>query len=141
MSCVLRASGEDFEVDDFLKGSPLKALVVVHRGDARVPGSTSTDSSHERSGMNISVSTREFSDLSGQIEDAIQFLSENSPELRRLRDFSSVEEIQLDFPIEDRDVVFQRDTFPNKLLVLMGELGVGLTVSRYPTSESSPDSR
>lgn len=135
MSCVLRASGKDFEVDDFLKGSSLKALVVVHRGDARVPGSTS-GSSHECSGMNISVSTREFSDLSGQIEDAIQFLSENRQELRRLRDFSGVEGIALDFPIEDRDVVFQRDTFPNKLLVLMGDLGVGLTVSRYPAPDS-----
>ena len=91
--------------------------------------------------MNVSVSTREFSDLSGQIEDAIQFLSENSQELRRLRDFSGVEEIQLDFPIEDRDVVFQRDTFPNKLLVLMGDLGVGLAVSRYPAPDSGPDSR
>ncbi len=85
--------------------------------------------------MNISVSGREFSDLGGQIEDAIQFLAENGKELRRLRDFSGVEGIELDFPVEDRDVVFQRDTFPNKLLALMADIGIGLTVSRYPAPD------
>lgn len=138
MSCVLRASGADFQVDDFLRESSLKALVVVHRGDARPPKSNSTAKKHESSGFNVSVSTREFSDLSGQIEDAIQFLAKNSKELRRLRDFSGVERIELDFPVEDRAVVFQRDTFPNNLLVLMGHLGLGLAVSRYPTPDGGP---
>lgn len=137
MSCVLRASGADFQVDEFLRESSLRALVVVHRGDVRTQRSSSTSIRHESSGMNISVSTREFSDLGGQIEDALQFLSKNIKELRRLRDFPGVEGIRLDFPVEDRDVVFQSDTFPHKLLALMGDLGIGLTVSRYP----APDNR
>src|SRR5579864_2431894 len=103
MSCVLRASGADFQVDDFLRESSLKALVVVHRGEARAPKSGFAGARHESSGMNIGVSTREFSDLSGQIEDAIQFLSKNNKELRRLHDLSGVESIELDFPVEDRD--------------------------------------
>ena len=137
MSCVLRISGEVFDVDDFLKSSPLKALIVVHRGDARGQGASAVGVRHERSGMNISVITREFSDLSGQIEDAIQFLSDNTQELQRLRDFPGVEKIELDFPIEDRAVVFQSDVFRPQLLKPMGDLSIGLVVSRYPV----PDGR
>ena len=82
--------------------------------------------------MNVSVSTREVSDLRGQIEDAIEFLSKNDRELKRLRDFPGLQRMDLDFPIEDRDVVYQRDAFPHKLLSLLGRLRIGLIVSRYP---------
>jgi hypothetical protein len=40
--------------------------------------------------------------------------------------------MDVDFPIEDRDVVYQRDAFPHKLLSLLGRLRIGLIVSRYP---------
>src|ERR1700684_203026 len=132
MSCVLRASGTNFEVDEFLKTSSLDALTVFHRGEVQSRGSVMTQRRTEQSGMNVSVSTREFSDLRGQIEDAVEFLSENEKELRRLRDFPGLERMDLDFPVEDRDVVYQRDAFPHKLLSLLGGLGIGLIVSRYP---------
>jgi|ERR1700733_13053113 hypothetical protein len=131
MSCVLRASGANFDVDEFLKTSSLDALTAFHRGELQFPSSSVTRKS-ESSGMNVSVSTREFSDLRGQIKDAIEFLSKNDRELRRLHDFPGLERMDLDFPVEDRDVVYQRDAFPHKLLSLLGGLGIGLIVSRYP---------
>jgi len=87
--------------------------------------------------MNVSVSVREFSDLPRQIEDAVRFLSNNSDELKRLRNFPGVERLELDFPVEDRDVAVQSDLFPARLLLLMGDLRIGLTVSHYPPSPSS----
>jgi len=75
--------------------------------------------------MNNSISTREYSDLSGQIEDAVRFLSDNNQKLKRLRDFPGVGRIDVDFPIHERDVVFQSDAFPSHLLALMGEGGRG----------------
>jgi hypothetical protein len=54
MSCVLRASGADFDVDEFLAASPLKALKVVHRGHERTQG-VRRSARHETSGMNISI--------------------------------------------------------------------------------------
>ncbi|MGA9511857.1 MAG: hypothetical protein WBV55_24780 [Candidatus Sulfotelmatobacter sp.] len=131
MSCVLRASGTNFDVDEFLKTSSLDALTAFHRGELQFPSSIVTRKS-EYSGMHVSVSTREFSDLRGQIQDAIEFLSKNDRELRRLRDFPGLQRMDLDFPIEDRDVVYQRDGFPHKLLSLLGGLRIGLIVSRYP---------
>jgi hypothetical protein len=83
MSCVLRVSGRDFDVDSFLNESALKPLVVSHRGEQLYTGSRV----EEQSGMNLSVSEREFSDLPGQIEDAVRFLKQNAKELGRLRDF------------------------------------------------------
>lgn len=131
MSCVLRASGTNFDVDEFLKTSSLDALTAFHRGELQLPSSSVTRKS-DCSGMNVSVSTRDVSDLRGQIEDAIVFLSRNDRELKRLRDFPGLQRMDLDFPIEDRDVVYQRDVFPHKLLSLLGGLRIGLIVSRYP---------
>ncbi len=131
MSCVLRASGARFDVDEFLKNSTLDVLTAFHCGEVQFATSSVTRKS-EYSGMSVSASTREFSDLRGQIEEAIAFLTENDRELRRLRDFSGLECMDLDFPIEDRDVVYQRDAFPHQLLSLLGELHIGLIVSRHP---------
>lgn len=82
--------------------------------------------------MNVSVSEREFSDLQGQITDAIRFLSENADELRGLRTLDGVEQVALDFPIQSRDVAVQRDCFPATLLALMGDLQIALIISKYP---------
>lgn len=132
MSCVLRASGTYFEVDEFLKTSTLDVLTAFRRGAVQFPTLSITRKS-EYSGMSVSVSTRETSDLNGQIEDAISFLSENEQELKRLRNFPGLERMDLDFPIEDREVVYQRDAFPPQLLSLLGKLHIGLIISRYPT--------
>jgi len=136
MSCVLRASGANFDVDFFLRDSPLEALTVFHRGEVQFPNSKTNQRKCEHSGMHVSVSTREFSDLAGQIEDAVGFLTDNERELRRLGEFASVGQMYLDFPIEARDVVFQSDAFPPHLLSLLGALRIGLVVSRYPSQSS-----
>jgi hypothetical protein len=130
MSCVLRAVGHDFDVDSFLNASTLEAIVVFHRGEQSFP-STRIE---EQSGINVSVSEREFSDLAGQVEDAVRFLKQNARELTRLRDFQGVEWIALDFPVRDRDVAVQRDTFPPELMSLLGSLRISLAISRYPPS-------
>ena len=72
MSCVLRATGLEFDVDSFMNSSTLKPIIVYHRGKPRFPDSKAE--TEQKSGMNLSVSVREFSDLPGQIEDAIRFL-------------------------------------------------------------------
>jgi len=87
--------------------------------------------------MNVSVSEREFSDLAGQIKDAIQFLAENAQELTRLRDYAGLEGLEVDFPVEDRDVAAQTDAFPAELMSLLGKLRIGLAVSRYPPPAGS----
>jgi hypothetical protein len=138
MSCVLRATGNNFDVDEFLKTSSLDALTAFHRGAAQFPASSVTRRSNY-SGMKVSVSGRESSDLRGQVKDAVEFLKDNNKELKRLRDFPGVERIDLDFQVEDRDVVFQSDAFPPDLLSLLGELRIGLVISRSPAYWAAED--
>jgi hypothetical protein len=132
MSCELRASGAHFDVDEFLKVSSLDALTVFHRGEAQLRGSAVTQRKSGQAGVTVPVSSREFSDLKGQIADAVEFLKENVQELLRLRNSPGVQSMHLDFPVEDRDVFCQSDAFPPELLSLLGELGIGLVISRYP---------
>jgi hypothetical protein len=131
MSCVLRAGGVKFDVDEFLKNSTLDVLTAFHRGEVQFP-ITSVTRTSEYSGMNVTVSTNEFSDLRTQIEDAVRFLKENAQDLKRLRDFSGLDRMDMEFPVEDRDMVFQSDAFPPRLLSLLGNLNIGLVISRHP---------
>jgi hypothetical protein len=139
MSCLLRASGQHFDVDEFLKVSSLDALAVFHRGEGKASGSVITQRRSDLSGVSVRVSLQEFSDLVHQIEDAVEFLESNDEELKRLRDFPGVERIDLDFSLEDRDLVFQSDAFPPRLLSLLGGLRIGLVVSRHPAYRAADD--
>jgi hypothetical protein len=140
MSCVLRASGKNFDVDEFLKTSSLDALTAFHRGAAQFPASSVTRRC-DHSGMKVSVSSRESSDLRGQVKDAVGFLIDNNQELKRLRDSPGVERIDLDFQVEDREMVFQSDAFPPDLLSLLGELRIGLVISRSPAYWGAEDKK
>jgi len=139
MSCVLRASGANFDVDEFLKVSSLDALTVFHRGETQRRSSAVTQRRTGQAGMSVSVSTRDSSDLRGQIDDATKFLTENNQELKRLRDFPGLERMEMEFPVEDRDVVFQSDAFPPELLSLLGAMCMGLVVSRHPAYWGTED--
>lgn len=133
MGCVLRVWGKAFDVDAFLKESSFRPLTIWHIGESQLPASNPAGRRQQHSGMHISVSEREFSDLSGQIRDAVSFLQTYHGELLRLKDFPGNEGAALDFPVEDRDVAVQCDSFPPELLVLLGNLRIMLAISRYPT--------
>ncbi|UCG16139.1 MAG: hypothetical protein JSV19_12675 [Phycisphaerales bacterium] len=86
--------------------------------------------------MQIDVSKREWDDLPGQIEDAIDFLHRFHDELQRLVSFAGVEDVGLDFPHDLRigrpGVAVQCDYLPSSLLREAGNLGIGIEVSLYP---------
>ncbi|MFC4639801.1 hypothetical protein [Deinococcus hohokamensis] len=131
MSCVLRASGTTFDVDRYLTQTELSPVVirVFRQGERDWPGQKLP---HDSSGLNLRASEAEFSALSTQIDDTLTFLDTYAADLRLLTSFPGVEDIVLDFGIEDRDVAAQADYFPPGLLQRMGALNIGLVVSRYP---------
>jgi hypothetical protein len=135
MSCVLRAKGVGFAVDEFLAGSKLKAIAVFRRGEPRAPEAQSEGPKLSASGFNVTASGADFSNLQVQIADAILFLEQNQDELARLAAFPGVEILSLDFGIEERYVAAQSECFPPKLLRIMGNLGISLEVTLYPCQE------
>jgi hypothetical protein len=121
-------------VDAFLTGSTLEPCQVFYRGEPKFKTRPEGGIS-QCSGFNAEVSLADFCELSSQIEDAISFLQENEDEMKRLVEFAGVESVEVDFAIEQRDVFVQSDNFPANLLLLCGQLGIELTVSRYVQTE------
>jgi hypothetical protein len=133
MSCILRADGKDFDVDNFVEKSAMKVYSCWRKGERRFHESSTNTQKHESSGIQIEVSNAEFSELAMQIDDAIKFLKENAGEVKKLVSFPGVEGAELDFGVESKPLAFY--TFPAELVSLAGAVGVALIVSAYPICE------
>ncbi len=142
--CVLRVSGEQFDVDEFMRDSNLSPYQIFHKGERRFPESSRNKTCFDVSGLKIDVSKREWDDLPGQIDDAISFLRRFHDELERLVGFPNVEDVRLDFPYELRigrlGIVGQCDYLPSTLLREAGNLGIGIELSLYPAGDETDES-
>ena len=139
MSTVLRAYGDDFDVDAFRAGCTLPVCAVKRRGQPVFPASQPDGRRHERSGVHVSVSDAEFDNLQQQVIDATEFLRVETEQILRLREFPGVDRVTLDFGIEPRDVAVQCDYLSPELVRLAGSLGLGIEISQYPRSHEEPD--
>lgn len=83
------------------------------------------------------MSEAPFTDLPGQVQDAMAFLADHAVEVARLVAFPGVEEVVLDFGVARRDVAVQTDRLPTELIRAAGRLGLGVDLSSYPTEEAS----
>lgn len=136
MSCVLRATGEHFDVDRFLIGGGIEPQKVWRKGEARLEKGRPV----ARSGLTFVVSTARFSELEVQCEDAVAFLSLNEGFVRGLAGFPGVEAVTLDFAAEIHAPFWASFDFPPRLLDAMGRLGVRLMLSTYPASDHDSSS-
>jgi hypothetical protein len=134
LAAVLRASGSDFDVDAFVADCNWNVARAFRRGEVLLK--TQPDGrKREESGLNVVVSEAGFHAFAGQLKDAVEFLTENAAEVRRLVGFSGVTAVVLDFGIAWRDVVAQSDQFPAELVRLAGASGIALKLSHYPVSD------
>jgi len=141
--CVLRVEGKQFDPRMFLERSRLPAYESWLEGGPRLIGAKRWGATHDSSGFKVDVSRKEWTDLPGQIEDALRFLEHFRDELRAIVATPGVECVWLDFPFAVRateHAPFLQSVFlPPNLLALAGELGVGIEVSVYPPiSERAP---
>lgn len=83
MSTVLRACGDDFDVDAFLVGCSLPVCTVKRRGDPVIPASQPNGRKLERSGVHVSVSDAGFDDFPKQVKEAIAFLQGETEQILR----------------------------------------------------------
>lgn len=77
------------------------------------------------------VSDCDFDDVSGQLQNALDFLSNHAAEIRLLMQTSG-SAATLDFAREAREEGFQYLAFPAVLVQRAGALGMGLEISLYP---------
>jgi len=125
-SCVLRATGDNFQPSDFLRDSIFEPCNVFRKGERK-----SASSAWKTSGITVEVSSAD--DFSAQVRDAIVFLETNRAELLRLKQFAGLEEISLDFGVSGRNGFLQSYLFPLKIIRLASEFSLELEVSIYAT--------
>jgi hypothetical protein len=136
MSCILRAGGENFDVEKFMELCPMKADSFWKKGEQRFPKSTVNFKLNEHSGIRFIVSDAEFSELPQQIEDAITFFTANKSEIAKLSAFQGVEGVVLDFGAEIQPPGWSSFTLPPNLMLLVSVANVSLCISVYPSDES-----
>jgi hypothetical protein len=133
MSCILRAVGNNFDVDGFISQFSLAPDSVWRKGEKRFPKSTTSETINESSGIRIVASEADFSELAKQIEDVILFLRRNHDDVRKLASYPGVDGAVLDFGAEIYPPGWASFTFPSELLSLAGSAGISLCLSVYPT--------
>jgi len=134
--CVLRVSSKRNSLADVLARTRLPHYEVHDKSDLQ-PYGRKKGKPFGYSGFKSAVSDRGFSDLSGQIRDAVRFLKRHRNAIAKLRKTSGVCDIRLDFGNALRigsKLAAQFDYFPPDLILLAGALGVGIQMSLYPIS-------
>lgn len=141
MACILRISGDDFDVDRFIAESEWKdvdseLLRVYHKGEFI---NTLNKRRHVDSGFSITVSKAGFEDFEQQQRDAISFLSTYAKSFNHLREYHIDNWHCLDFGL---------DTFPPnrfsktyiispELMRLCAEYNLEIYMSNYFTKKES----
>ncbi len=127
--CVLRVSGDDFDVGAFLGETNLQPYQVYRVGEEVIPGAKKLGR-FDDNGFKVDVSDAD--DLPAQIEDSLAFLRAHESDLRKLAGFNA--DAQLDFGIgrkNPNEFPAQYDLLPVELLRLSGELAVSICLSHY----------
>jgi hypothetical protein len=135
MSCILTIRGKKFDVDTFVTKSKLRPYKRSYKGQPRLK----TKPNGEKlsfSLLAIETSKAEFDNLNEQIDDTIRYLRRNKDKLALINATKGIDNAVLDFGIDLRidrkNVLFQSDKFPSKLLKLAGDLGLDIELSIYP---------
>jgi len=133
MSCILRAYGDNFDVNSFAAATGLVIDSLWVKGEMRFPGSATIQTINDSSGVRAVASEAEFSELPRQIEDTTEFLRKHHDAIGKLTSYPGVEGAVLDFGVDIYPPGWASFTFPPELLSLAGSLGVSLCLSVYPT--------
>ena len=123
-SCVLRATGDNFQPSDFLRESTFEPCNVFRKDERK-----SASSVWDTSGITVEVSSED--DFPAQVREAIIFLETNRTELLRLKQFAGLKNLSLDFGVGGKDSFLQSYFFPLEIIHLASEFELELEVSVY----------
>lgn len=134
MSCMLRISGVDLDIQELLRNTSLVAESSYRRGDPKFKKKRN-GKKYDNSGASFLVSMADFDDFDTQRTGAMVFLKVNRKEVRRIMTWPGVDGGSLDFGIYHREVPVQCDSFPPELVKAAADAGLGIELSQYPVDE------
>jgi hypothetical protein len=129
--CVLRAGGDNFDVDQFLSSSSFRPAAIFRRGERNWPDIASCPVSRI-SGFNLTVSDDNGDDRGEkQVADALAFIERDRNELMRLTSRKDVKTC-LDFGcVLRRDAFVKSLRLPVEIVRECAALGIEIEVSVY----------
>jgi hypothetical protein len=133
--CAFVASGANFDVDGYLRATPLEVLCVFHKGDAS-PDSPE-DGLRLDSGFAAVVSCDDFPHLLDQVGEALDFLETHETELERLKALGA-DQMTLDFRVAPTEAVHH---WTSDLIAAMGRWQMELVFSVVDIPEAHPTRR
>jgi hypothetical protein len=122
--CIFTASGLNFDVDGFLRGSSLKPFTVYHQGESPKAGNI-LFRPQEEPGFMVLVSHDDKPNLVEQGLAALDFIAANNQEFEHLREVGA-EKVLLHFGLAKHQIAKRPQYLPPELLLAMGRLGIGL---------------
>jgi hypothetical protein len=125
--CAFVASGVDFDVDSYVRDTPLEVLAVFHKGEVRPDGGPETDARPD-SGFVAYVSEDDFPHLLDQVGDAVDFLEAQEKEFERLQKVGA-KTMLLDFRVRQQHTEPKVHTVPPELVQSMSRFGMGFVFS------------
>ena len=134
MGCVLRVYGEHLDIGQLLSNVNLIAVAAWKRGQERI----SKGRFHADSGAHFVASHADVEDFPRVIAETELFLAGNYDDLYKLTSAPGVTRAVLDFAVATRPgFVIQTSNFSMTFLQLMAQLNLALSVSHYPTDDTS----
>lgn len=133
---MFRVGGYNLDIDALQKSTELEVDSFWRKGERRSPRSEKNFKVNDSSGLRIVVSDADMSDISAQMDDALVFFQTNREKIGRIAKFPGVEWAVADFGAEIRPPGWSSFCFPAALAAAIGEVGVSLELSVYPTDDS-----
>ncbi|GAB3036712.1 hypothetical protein GCM10027285_20240 [Oleiagrimonas citrea] len=133
MSCVLRISGANLNLEALLRALPIKPYRSWNKGDPRTRRSIKSRI-HADSGACFDVSGAGFDEFQRQQQDATAFLVENCVILQEISVFPGVEYSRLDFAIDSGPYPVHSDVLSLQFLRAAAAACVSVELSHYPST-------
>jgi len=137
MSCILRVVGKELNVKELLEIDSNPDTYWV-KGESRSLGDPN-GSKHLRSGAHYCLSEADFNEFELQKEDVIKYLVKNEDKMKAIQQLNGLDDVYLDFGIEQIDFAVQSDYLPPELIQLAGKLGLGIRMSQFPPCDDEDD--
>lgn len=131
MSCILRVSGAELDVEALLRVVGLEPDRVWRRGEPQ-RASKPEGKRNESSGVSFVASDADFDEFGLQIAEATKFLEDNSVRIAAMASFEGVEHAILDFGIKLLAVPFHSDILTPRFLMAVAGTGIAVELSHYP---------
>ena len=125
--CVFVASGLNFDVDAYLKGSPFKPTAVFRKGQVPSRGNPERIPRPD-SGFAAVIGMDDQPGIGALVPEVFRFLLANDGEFEAMKK-AGVDNHLLDFPVFQQTPTPLTDYLPPEFLIAMASFGLGMMIS------------